>query len=207
MFTSTEEVVRLVNLQQRKLQQQQRQRASLLSVQGAVRKKNRLSMRLQWMNEFSDVGSEVISSNTINMLKAGSAYLDYKDMDHEELLDSGRSGERPSSASLHFLMKKHPSSELQDKFAQYDEYLEGADTLAFDAFKFSEKVGRHNVLSLLTTHAIHIFELHGLIDEGRTAKFLSRAFKTYRQDVTYHNDFHGADVMQMGLYMLTTCNL
>ena len=123
MFTSTEEVVRLVNLQQRKLQQQQQQRhrVSLLSVQGAGRKKNRLSMRLQWMNEFSDVGSEVISSNTINMLKAGSAYLDYKDMDHEELLDSGRSGERPSSASLHFLMKKISSSELQDKFAQYDE--------------------------------------------------------------------------------------
>jgi len=62
-------------------------------------------MRLQWMNEFSDVGSEVMSSNTINILKAGSAYLDYKDFE-DQPLDSGRSGERPSSASLQFLMQK-----------------------------------------------------------------------------------------------------
>ena len=46
-------------------------------------------MRLQWLNEFSDVGSELMSDNTIQMFKAGSAYLDFKDFnsDAAALLD------------------------------------------------------------------------------------------------------------------------
>lgn len=54
------------------------------------------------MNEFSDVGSEVLSNNTINMIKIGSAALDLRDnhsigvedggspSDHEHGLTSGR---------------------------------------------------------------------------------------------------------------------
>jgi hypothetical protein len=33
--------------------------------------------------------------------------------------------------------------------------------------------------------------------------FLKTIQQTYLEEVQYHNDLHGADVMQMGLYMLT----
>jgi hypothetical protein len=59
----------------------------------------------------------------------------------------------------------------------------------------------------MVVHSINTFELQSLVDENRIGKFLSRIYKTYRQDITYHNDLHGADVMQMALYMLTTCGL
>ena len=40
--------------------------------------KGRLSMRLQWMNEFSDVGSVLSDINTLHLSKAVSSHLEYK---------------------------------------------------------------------------------------------------------------------------------
>ena len=163
------------------------------------------------MNEFSDVGSEVMSSNTIHQLKEGSGYLDYqdskesKDTEVQPTDGSEGGGARPSSASLEVLLKNEwPST---GPYAKYGEYFEGSQTLAYDIFKLSESAGRHNVLSFLVAHAINLFELRALIDEPRTLKFLSKVYRTYREDIAYHNDLHGADVMQMALYMLTTCGL
>jgi hypothetical protein len=39
------------------------------------------------------------------------------------------------------------------------------------------------------------------------AAFLHKVFTLYRQDIQYHNDLHGADVMQMSYYFLKTCGL
>jgi len=43
--------------------------------------------------------------------------------------------------------------------------------------------------------------------ESELSMFLTKVTKTYREDVEYHNDLHGADVMQHGYYMLTTCQM
>ena len=49
--------------------------------------------------------------------------------------------------------------------------------------------------------------LKQLVNENKVALFLDRVVATYRQDVQYHNDLHGADVMQMAYYMLSKCAL
>jgi len=46
-----------------------------------------------------------------------------------------------------------------------------------------------------------------LYNEEKFATFLNRIHKGYREEVEYHNDLHGADVMQMCFYMLTTGGL
>ena len=39
--------------------------------------KKRYSMKIFWMNEFSDIGSEVESNNTLKLVKASSTHLNY----------------------------------------------------------------------------------------------------------------------------------
>ena len=42
-----------------------------------------------------------------------------------------------------------------------------------------------------------------IVNEEKLACFLEKIFMSYRRDVQYHNDLHGADVAQMVYRMLT----
>ena len=53
-------------------------------------------------------------------------------------------------------------------------------------------------------NAINQLELQSLINDTKLESFLKCIQNTYLEDVQYHNDLHGTDVMQMGFYMLTT---
>jgi len=55
--------------------------------------------------------------------------------------------------------------------------------------------------------ALQRIEAYELMEEDRLIKFLQTVQSTYRQDVQYHNDIHGADVMQAAFYMLKSCGL
>ena len=87
MFTSTQEAVKMMHLEQLKLQELRHKENQLKiqtqAISKEARRSTRQSIRLQWMNEFSDVGSEMMSTNTIHILKAGSraAYLNYKEIE------------------------------------------------------------------------------------------------------------------------------
>lgn len=59
----------------------------------------------------------------------------------------------------------------------------------------------------MTWKILHDAELIELIQEEEMRNFLLKITKTYRQDVEYHNDLHGSDVMQMSYHMLTECKL
>lgn len=49
--------------------------------------------------------------------------------------------------------------------------------------------------------------LKPLLNDNKIANFLEKVATTYKQEIQYHNDLHGVDVMQMGYYMLQTCDL
>lgn len=46
-----------------------------------------------------------------------------------------------------------------------------------------------------------------IVNEENFAKFLNQIAKIYDSNVPYHNDLHGADVMQMAYYMMDDCSL
>lgn len=81
----------------------------------------------------------------------------------------------------------------------------------FDIFKFSNEIGRENALRHLTLHLVYqtpeIMSHINLYQEEKFANFLNQIQKRYRFDVEYHNDLHGADVMQMCFFMQTTGGL
>ena len=45
------------------------------------------------------------------------------------------------------------------------------------------------------------------IEETKLEKFLDKIQCTYQENLTYHNDLHGADVMHMTYYMMTNTKL
>jgi len=81
--------------------------------------------------------------------------------------------------------------------------------LTFDIFAFSETVGRENALGLLTTHCVNSLDLFESlnIDKKVFGKFMNKITEGYRRDVEYHNDLHGADVMQFNYVVLKRTKL
>lgn len=60
---------------------------------------------------------------------------------------------------------------------------------------FAKSAKRRRVLKLMTFRALFDGDLQDTVQKAKLAKFLARVTKGYRQDVEYHNDLHGADVM------------
>jgi DNA polymerase III delta prime subunit len=93
MFTATNEIVKLVKQQSQANvllpTKDQARRMSLLQLK-KMAKEERLSVRLQWMNEFSDVQNEIQSNMAISMIKSESRHLEIKDNHSFDADSSGR---------------------------------------------------------------------------------------------------------------------
>ena len=63
------------------------------------------------------------------------------------------------------------------------------------------------MLPVMLFSTMYNMGLKQIVNENKVAGFLDRVVTTYRQDVPYHNDIHGADIMQMAYYMLSKCGL
>ena len=98
-------------------------------------------------------------------------------------------------------------SEIDEEITKHDEVLKKLDKLEFNVLDFSRQAKRENVLSIMTIKALKNMDCLGLVDEPKLLKFLGKATSTYQQSVEYHNDLHGADVVQHGYYIMTTCQM
>lgn len=92
-------------------------------------------------------------------------------------------------------------------FNKYEALLVDSDKLSFDIFAFSKLVPRAHVLPALVLDAFDSLNLSKLVDETRLLNFATKVQNGYDENVKYHNDLHGADVMQIGHYMIRNCQL
>lgn len=89
----------------------------------------------------------------------------------------------------------------KEKTSKYQEFLNTAGKIEFDIFSFAKAVGHARVLPLLSFDSfekcgvMHLVDPHGSCPH--TEKFLDKIQATYNAHVPYHNDLHGADVLQM----------
>ena len=83
------------------------------------------------------------------------------------------------------------------------------DNLTFDIFTFSRTVKRENALQALTTHCVGSLNLFDSlsIDQKIFSKFMDQIYDGYKRDVEYHNDLHGADVMQFTYFVMKRTRL
>ena len=66
-----------------------------------------------------------------------------------------------------------------------------------------EVKSRELVLPMMTMHAIQSLKLIDKIDDSKLGNFLAKVQGTYHSVIPYHNDLHGADVMQMTFFFMT----
>ena len=112
--------------------------------------------------------------------------------------------------SLALDKKSAPKSMISQNYLdKCENLLTDFDELTFDIFKFEKELGsRNKVLPLMTLKALDTFNIiEGQItswklDTVKLYSFLHKIQSTYMEDIQYHNDLHGADVMHMCYYFL-----
>jgi len=110
------------------------------------------------------------------------------------------------------LQKAFSYNTVQAKLAQNPELFEEVLSETFNCITFSEKVGRVHTLPMIGMHFMN--KLDSLdadhphaYNPDKLVNFFNAIQKGYYREVQYHNDLHGADVMQMGYLFLMKGNL
>ena len=66
----------------------------------------------------------------------------------------------------------------------------------FNIFKLEDKVGKENILPVVTTYIFSTLDLFSIIDYTKFEPFIFRIASGYHRENPYHNDLHAADVCQ-----------
>ena len=149
-------------------------------------------MRLQWMNEFSDVGSVLSDINTLHLSKAVSSHLEYKsssgavnslEPEADNLVEQKEDKKNPDSADHKRPRRKTTINFLFDLIQKHGQHFEGIGDIKFDLFKLCETVGREQLLPIMMLTTMYNMGLKQLVNENKVALFLDRVVTTYRQDV------------------------
>jgi hypothetical protein len=175
----------------------------------------RSSSLIKWLNEYSDGGakfegnsaipdfeglisstkrkteeSKVVPSIKVDLTK------DSRDEDHERSFESLDSDEDAFGSGGN--TKSSHTSSIRKLYHDYERAKDllqtSCNSREFDIFSFTSKVGREKTLPLIS---LHLFLQHNVLDyaeEPQLARFLNEVYRTYRQNITYHNDLHGIDV-------------
>ena len=104
------------------------------------------------------------------------------------------------------MVSKAPSINTVQQFeTDYEHQLQSVASVDFNIHRFFKDIGRKSGFSVLTVsimRRLNVFP-NPHINETVLGNFLARIYKGYRRDIEYHNDIHGADVLQMFYVMLT----
>lgn len=142
----------------------------------------RPSMTTGWLNEFSNLGLEMIKET---YLKASAGNRERK----QSVSYSDKKSQLSRAPSLNTVL---------DVIEANASMLEDTSNLDFNTLKVCKDVGRKNGLSVIT---FHIASKLGLADNSiplnrqKLQRFLGKIYNGYRRDVEYHNDMHAADVL------------
>ena len=141
---------------------------------------------MQWFGEFSDIGSEILSHSNLTLAKASSVHCHSSQQDSSEIGTHHACGAAPS--------------QYQAKFAEGEKHLEHIDKLSFDIWQISGQITGEFTLPLMTLKCVNDLGLNEMISNKQFGSFLDKVNHTYKHCVQYHNNLHGADVMQFAFY-------
>jgi len=79
---------------------------------------------------------------------------------------------------------------------------ENIDSLNFNIFVANKIIGREQTLVTISYHYLLNNKLMPLLNQAKLSNFLKTIYNGYRRDVAYHNDLHGADVVQSSQLLL-----
>lgn len=162
-------------------------------------------MRLPWLDQYSNIGADRgILSNL-------------KHLEKESLGSMAENMSDPDIERLSLVLDKKSAAKSmisQNYLSKCDQLFLDFDELKFNIFKFEKELGsRSKVLPLMTLKALDNFNIvegkitNWKLDTQKLYSFLHKIQSTYKEDIQYHNDLHGADVMHMCYYFLKKTRL
>lgn len=60
---------------------------------------------------------------------------------------------------------------------------------------------------MVAQKALQDMDLMGSVNAQKLKQFLSKVQQTYNEEIAYHHDLHGADVMHMSFHLMNKCKL
>ncbi len=155
---------------------------------------------IKWMNEYSDNerGRGSGSSGKRDTNESQMIPVIRLEQDSERVAEESEESDEVVDQSIRQLY-----SELEEIQLLLNEGESSFNSRTFDLFAFSKHVGREKTLPVLALNMFLQHQLISLVNEPKFAQFMNEVFRTYRQDVQYHNDLHGIDVAHMGHLFLT----
>jgi len=115
-------------------------------------------------------------------------------------LDSSASKHTSGVPSANPQRQNKPAAEHHDLLAQFNE-------LTFHVLELSRKTSRKEVLPTVAQKALQDMDLMGLVNAQKLKQFLNKVQQTYNEEIAYHHDLHGADVMHMSFHLMNKCKL
>lgn len=106
-----------------------------------------MSMRLQWIKEFSDIGSEISNIDLLREAKASSGHLQYKRASTDGSLIVEDSMDGVISPGIR---RQSTVNSLYKGIEKYRHILQHINTRSFDIWKANSEIGRENTLGLMT---------------------------------------------------------
>ena len=140
-------------------------------------------MRLQWMNEFSDVGMEVNSNNNLKMAKIESQHLEYHvskpdltgsgselQLSEEAIMKEKKKKALRRTSTITYLFKK-----IQDNMSHFQKLTERN----IDLFQMEKDIGRDHLLPMMGVNIMMKLGVQTIVDEPKMAAFMDKVFTTY----------------------------
>ena len=159
------------------------------------------------MNEFSDIGMEVNSNNSLKMAKKQSSHLEYTISKVSHLDSEHTEEEQKEDTNKKKLRRTSTISYIINMINSNSDSFKNMSERKINIFEMEKKLGRDHLMPMMTIHSLLGLGLQTIINETKMAIFLDKVFSAYDRKVQYHNDLHGADVMQMMYHMITRCKL
>ena len=145
--------------------------------------KPNLKMKLGWMEEYSLLNKEEeIYKLTRKTLLKYSTTQD-KTKDGKKIPSNRRNTLNPD------LLKSGMMNRINEELLDFE-------SPNFNIFKLENKVGRDNILPVISTYIFSTLGLFSIIDYVKFEPFIFRVASGYNRDNPYHTDLHAADICQ-----------
>ena len=145
--------------------------------------KPNLKIKLAWVEEYSLLNKEEeIYKLTRKTLQKYSSITD-KTKDAKKINSNRRNTLNPE------LLKSGKMNKINEDLLDFESHK-------FNIFKLEQKVGRENILPVISTYIFSTLGLFNIIDYTRFEPFIFRVASGYNRDNPYHTDLHAADICQ-----------
>ena len=145
--------------------------------------KPNLKIKLGWMEEYSLLNKEEeIYKLTRKTLQKYSSITD-KTKDAKKINSNRRNTLNPD------LLKSGMMNRINEELLDFESHK-------FNIYKLEQKVGRENILPVISTYIFSTLGLFSIIDYTKFEPFIFRVASGYHRENPYHTDLHAADICQ-----------